>query len=143
MSYREYLHIPLNGKSIGVIGETLSKLIKWEYWRLPPTLTSALVGLKWDLSALSTESFKFNLTGALHARYDLSSEGIDYHIGLSDGSKVNLEGQKPDRFAILPSLGAKFILGKTGNLSIEASYRRVFSENLQENSLNVGLNYRF
>lgn len=107
------------------------------------TISSALAGFKWQLTALSTESVELNIKGALHARYDLSTEGIDYDIALSNGAHLQLAGEEPDRFALMPSLGASLKLGPNRAFELEARYCAELSEHFTGQALSLGLNYRF
>ena len=107
------------------------------------TISSALAGFKWQLTALSTESAELNVKGALHARYDLSTEGIDYDVGLSNGTHLQLAGEEPDRFALMPSLGVNLKLGSSRAFELEARYSAELSEHFTGQAVSLGLNYRF
>ena len=107
------------------------------------TISSALAGFKWQLTALSTESAELNVKGALHARYDLSTEGIDYDVGLSNGTHLQLAGEEPDRFALMPSLGVSLKLGPSRAFELEARYSAELSEHFTGQAVSLGLNYRF
>ena len=107
------------------------------------TISSALAGFKWQLTALSTESAELNVKGALHARYDLSTEGIDYDVGLSNGTHLQLAGEEPDRFALMPSLGVSLKLGQSRAFELEARYSAELSEHFTGQAVSLGLNYRF
>ena len=107
------------------------------------TISSALAGFKWQLTALSTESVELNVKGALHARYDLSTEGIDYDVGLSNGTHLQLAGEEPDRFALMPSLGVSLKLGPSRAFELEARYSAELSEHFTGQAVSLGLNYRF
>ena len=107
------------------------------------TISSALAGFKWQLTALSTESAELNVKGALHARYDLSTEGIDYDVGLSNGTHLQLAGEEPDRFALMPSLGVSLKLGPNRAFELEARYCAELSEHFTGQAVSLGLNYRF
>ena len=107
------------------------------------TISSALAGFKWQLTALSTESVELNVKGALHARYDLSTEGIDYDVGLSNGTHLQLAGEEPDRFALMPSLGVNLKLGSSRAFELEARYSAELSEHFTGQAVSLGLNYRF
>ena len=107
------------------------------------TISSALAGFKWQLTALSTESAELNVKGALHARYDLSTEGLDYDVGLSNGTHLQLVGEEPDRFALMPSLGVNLKLGPSRAFELEARYSAELSEHFTGQAVSLGLNYRF
>ena len=107
------------------------------------TISSALAGFKWQLTALSTESAELNVKGALHARYDLSTEGIDYDVGLSNGTHLQLAGEEPDSFALMPSLGVNLKLGPSRAFELEARYSAELSEHFTGQAVSLGLNYRF
>ena len=107
------------------------------------TISSALAGFKWQLTALSSESAELNVKGALHARYDLSTEGIDYDVGLSNGTHLQLVGEEPDRFALMPSLGVNLKLGPSRAFELEARYSAELSEHFTGQAVSLGLNYRF
>ena len=82
------------------------------------TISSALAGFKWQLTALSTESAELNVKGALHARYDLSTAGVD-------------------------SLGVNLKLGSSRAFELEARYSAELSEHFTGQAVSLGLNYRF
>ena len=107
------------------------------------TISSALAGFKWQLQAISTEAAELTLQGALHARYDLSTAGVDYTVGLSNGTQLQLTGEEPDRFAVMPSLGVKLKLGQERALELEARYSAELSEHFTGQAVSLGLSYRF
>ena len=107
------------------------------------TISSALAGFKWQLQAISTEAAELTFQGALHARYDLSTAGVDYTVGLSNGTQLQLTGEEPDRFAVMPSLGVKLKLGQERALELEARYSAELSEHLTGQAVSLGLSYRF
>ena len=107
------------------------------------TISSALAGFKWQLQAISTEAAELTLQGALHARYDLSTAGVDYTVGLSNGTQLQLTGEELDRFAVMPSLGVKLKLGQERALELEARYSAELSEHFTGQAVSLGLSYRF
>ena len=107
------------------------------------TISSALAGFKWQLTALSTEAAELTFQGALHARYDLSTAGVDYTVGLSNGTQLQLTGEEPDRFAVMPSLGVSLKLGQERALELEARYSAELSEHFTGQAVSLGLSYRF
>ena len=107
------------------------------------TISSALAGFKWQLQAISTEAAELTLQGSLHARYDLSTAGVDYTVGLSNGTQLQLTGEEPDRFAVMPSLGVSLKLGQGRALELEARYSAELSEHFTGQAVSLGLSYRF
>ena len=107
------------------------------------TISSALAGFKWQLQAISTEAAELTLQGSLHARYDLSTAGVDYTVGLSNGTQLQLTGEEPDRFAVMPSLGVSLKLGQSRALELEARYSAELSEHFTGQAVSLGLSYRF
>ena len=107
------------------------------------TISSALAGFKWQLQAISTEAAELTLQGSLHARYDLSTAGVDYTVGLSNGTQLQLTGEEPDRFAVMPSLGVSLKLGQARALELEARYSAELSEHFTGQAVSLGLSYRF
>ena len=107
------------------------------------TISSALAGFKWQLQAISTEAAELTLQGSLHARYDLSTAGVDYTVGLSNGTQLQLTGEEPDRFAVMPSLGVSLKLGQARALELEARYSAELSEHFTGHAVSLGLSYRF
>ena len=107
------------------------------------TISSALAGFKWQLQAISTEAAELTFQGALHARYDLSTAGVDYTVGLSNGTQLQLTGEEPDRFAVMPSLGVSLKLGQARALELEARYSAELSEHFTGQAVSLGLSYRF
>ena len=107
------------------------------------TISSALAGFKWQLQAISTEAAELTLQGSLHARYDLSTAGVDYTVGLSNGTQLQLTGEEPDRFAVMPSLGVSLKLGQSRALELEARYSVELSEHFTGQAVSLGLSYRF
>ena len=107
------------------------------------TISSALAGFKWQLQAISTEAAELTLQGSLHARYDLSTAGVDYTVGLSNGTQLQLTGEEPNRFAVMPSLGVSLKLGQSRALELEARYSAELSEHFTGQAVSLGLSYRF
>ena len=107
------------------------------------TISSALAGFKWQLQAISTEAAELTLQGSLHARYDLSTAGVDYTVGLSNGTQLQLTGEEPDRFAVMPILGVSLKLGQSRALELEARYSAELSEHFTGQAVSLGLSYRF
>ena len=107
------------------------------------TISSALAGFKWQLQAISTEAAELTFQGSLHARYDLSTAGVDYTVGLSNGTQLQLTGEEPDRFAVMPSLGVSLKLGQSRALELEARYSAELSEHFTGQAVSLGLSYRF
>ena len=107
------------------------------------TISSALAGFKWQLQAISTETVELRFKGSLHARYDLSTAGVDYTVGLSNGTQLQLTGEEPDRFAVMPSLGVNLKLGQSRAFELEASYSAELSEHFTGQAVSLGLSYRF
>ena len=107
------------------------------------TISSALAGFKWQLQAISTEAAELTLQGSLHARYDLSTAGVDYTVGLSNGTQLQLTGEEPDRFAVMPSLGVSLKLGQSRALELEARYSAELSEHFTGQAVSLGLSYCF
>ena len=68
---------------------------------------------------------------------------MDYTVGLSNGTQLQLTGEEPDRFAVMPSLGVKLKLGQERALELEARYSAELSEHLTGQAVSLGLSYRF
>ena len=112
----------------------------WDVEADRATLTSALAGLRWELAAYSSADWSLGFSGGLHARYDLSTTGIDYDITLSNGSHVGIAGVEPDRFALLPSLGAELV---AGDFALKALVSGSVSDTVTAKALSLDFSYRF
>ena len=112
----------------------------WDVAADRATLTSALAGLRWEIDAFTGADWSLGLSGGLHARYDLSTTGIDYDITLSTGSHVSIEGVEPDRFTLLPSLGAELV---AGDFALKALVSGSHSDTVIAKALSLDFSYRF
>ena len=112
----------------------------WDVAAERATLTSAIAGLRWEIDAYRTTDWELLFTGGLHARYDLSTTGLDYEVTLSNGSSVSIVGEEPDRLALLPSLGAKL---SAGNFALKALLSGTVSDSVTAKALSLDFSYRF
>lgn len=105
------------------------------------TVRTVTTGVRWDSTALFTNSNRWNINGSLAYRYSGNDLSTDAHMTLMEGGMFTVHGGKQSKSAAIARLG--FAYATTPNSNIHFGYTGVFSSNVHESQAYLGFSMLF